>query len=48
VFQVKLWSQNPHFLGDDFMPTVEIFKNWLAQFLRDLGRPNREVQSVTD
>jgi hypothetical protein len=48
VLQVKLWSQNPHFLGDDFMPAVEIFKNWPEQHLRDPVRPNQEVQSVTD
>ena len=44
----ELWSQNPHTLGNDFLPAVEILQNWPEQHLRDLGRPNREVQSVTD
>lgn len=48
VLQAELWSQNPHILGSDFLPAVDILKNWLKQYLRDLGRQNREGQSVTD
>jgi hypothetical protein len=44
----ELWSHNPHTLRNDFPPAVEMFKNWLKQYLRDLGRPNQEVQSFTD
>jgi hypothetical protein len=34
--------------GHDFLLAVDILKNWLEQYLRDLGRPSRELQSVTD
>ena len=34
--------------GHGFLPAVDILKNWFEQYLRDLRRPNREVQSDTD
>lgn len=34
--------------GHDFMPAVDILKNWLEEYLRDLGRPSPSVQSVAD
>ena len=34
--------------GHEFLPAVDILKNWLDQYLRDLGRPRPAVQSVDD
>lgn len=34
--------------GHEFLPAVDILKNWLEQYLRDLGRPSPAAQSVAD
>ena len=34
--------------GQEFLPAVDILKNWLDQYLLDLVRPNPAVQSVAD
>jgi DNA primase len=34
--------------GHEFLPAVDILRNWLEQYLRDLGRPNPAAQSVAD
>ena len=34
--------------GHEFLPAVDILKNWLEEYLRDLGRPSPLVQSVAD
>ena len=31
-----------------FVTAVDILKNWLEEYLRDLGRPSPSVQSVAD
>ena len=48
--QVREDDSNPHSAVHDshLLPAVDILKNWLEQYLRDLGRPSREVQSVAD
>jgi hypothetical protein len=48
MLRAELWWQNPHTLGHEFLPTVDILKNWLEQYLRDLGRPSSAAQSVAD
>ena len=34
--------------GHAFLPAVDILKNWLEEYLHDLGRPSPQVQSVAD
>ena len=34
--------------GHEFLPAVDILKNWLEEYLRDLVRPSPAVQSVAD
>ncbi|HUP78289.1 MAG TPA: hypothetical protein VM260_06955 [Pirellula sp.] len=34
--------------GHEFLPAVDILKNWLDQYLRDLDRPSPAVQSIAD
>lgn len=34
--------------GHDFLPAVDILKNWLEEYRRDLGRSNAPVQSAVN
>ncbi|MDX1927787.1 MAG: hypothetical protein SFV81_14790 [Pirellulaceae bacterium] len=34
--------------GHEFVVAVDILKNWLEEYLRNLGRPSPAVQSVAD
>ena len=36
------------FQGHDFLPAVDIFKAWLTEYQRDLGRSNAAAQSVAN
>jgi DNA primase len=34
--------------GHDFLPAVEILKNWLEEYQRDLGRSNAQAQTTAN
>ena len=34
--------------GHEFKPALDILKNWIEEYLRDLGRPCPSVQSVAN